>query len=221
MGVPVEFFVSGEVGVFFFSGAGDAAYVDEGAGVGVGKDAFPGDEAGEGVDGFSGQGDGGEVAQEGGGGVFFPFLFVVFVVHAFDPVDEPGEEGGCDAEGEPALGGADAVASGACFPLGGHESDFVELFGFHDEGEFGEDAASGLAHAFLCFGEGLGSEFEALSYLVDGGLAELCVGERGVVFLIEFFCFCIVGVGEGVHGMEVGLYVHGFNEVHGGFGYFF
>ena len=60
VGVPVHFLFVRDVFVFFFDGAGNALYVDEGAGVGVRKDALAGDEAGEVVDAFPGQGDGGE-----------------------------------------------------------------------------------------------------------------------------------------------------------------
>ena len=148
--------------VFPGNGAGDALNVNQGAGVGVRKDMFPSEEAGEVVDPLPGQGDGGEVAQEGGGAVLFPLLCLVvaIVFHAFDPRDEPGEQGRGDAQGQPGLCGADAVARGAGFPLRRHEADFIQLLGLHDESETGKYTTRGLTHAFLRLGQGLGAEFQ-------------------------------------------------------------
>lgn len=172
----VEVFVPGELFGFLFEGGGDALNVEEGAGVGVGEGAFAGDAGGEVVDTFPDEGDAGEVAEEGGGAVFAEFFLgvVVFVVVVSvsgvpEGVDEPADEGGGDAEGEPALDGGDAVTRAAAFPLGDDEAEFVDLFASHDVGEAGKEAACGLPDAFLRFGEGLGSEFEGVADLPEGG----------------------------------------------------
>lgn len=225
MFVPGELLVAGEVGVFLFEGGGDALDVEEGAGVGVGKDAFAGDAGCEVVDAFPDEGNAGEVAEEGGcavfaeffGGVVVLIVFVVVISGVPEGVDEPADEGGGDAEGEPALDGGDAVPCAAAFPLGDDEAEFVDLFASHDVGEAGEEAACGLSDAFLGFGEGLGSEFEGVADLPEGGCFELVVGVGAALLSVEFFRGGVVRVGEGVHGEEVGFDINFFDEGHGFF----
>lgn len=223
--VPGELFVAGEVVGFFFEGGGDALNVEEGAGVGVGEGAFSGDAGGKVVDAFSDEGDAGEVAEEGGCAVFAEFfgevvvliVFVVVISGVPEGVDEPADEGGGDAEGEPALDGGDAVTRAAAFPLGDDEAEFVDLFASHDVGEAGEEAVCGLPDAFLRFGEGLGSEFEGVADLPEGGGFELSVCVGAARLCVEFLCGGVPGVGEGVHGEEVGFDVDFFDEGHGFF----